>query len=157
VRFHRLDPTPVVELLRRVADTRDAGEHGDGVEVVVESPRPRWWMDLFGRADQVQARIIVTKAGGEVAYPFDVRLVSDHGGRAARRAGNGLVGPGQGWATSITDGEAYLVRKGRPGAAPDWPSLAGGAMTAAKTLAGKVSDRGWRVRVDRSIRRVRAA
>jgi hypothetical protein len=153
VQFHRSDATPVIELLRTVADARDPGEHGDGVEVVVESPKPSWLADLFGRADHVQARIIVTKCGGEVTYPFDVHLVSDRGGNAARRAGQDLVGPGKGWATSDTDGRAYLVRKGHPHDPPDWTILAGGTMTALGVLAGRVKDKGWRVRIDRSVRR----
>jgi hypothetical protein len=153
VQFHRQDATPVVDLLRTVADARDAGEHGDGVEVVVESPKPSWLADLFGRADHVQARIIVTKSGGEVTHPVDVQLISDRGGRAARRAGRGLVGPGRGWATSNTDGRAYLVRKGRPHDPVDWTALAGGTMTALGVLAGRVKDKGWRVRVDRAVKR----
>jgi hypothetical protein len=153
VRFHRRDATPVIELLRTVADARDPGEHGDGVEVVVESPKPGWLADLLGRADYVQARIIVTKSGGEVTYPFDVHLISDRGGGAARRAGRGLVGPGKGWATSDTDGRAYLVRKGGPQDPLDWATLASGTMTALGVLAGRVKDNGWRVRVDRAVRR----
>ncbi|HZN72228.1 MAG TPA: hypothetical protein VFC00_11195 [Micromonosporaceae bacterium] len=153
VQFHRQDATPIVDLLRTVADAHDAGEHGDGVEVVVESPKPSWLADLFGRADHVQARIIVTKTGGEVAYPVDVQLISDRGGRAARRAGRELVGPGQGWATSNTDGRAYLVRKGRAHDPVDWTTLAGGTMTALGVLAGRVKDKGWRVRVDRAVKR----
>ncbi|HET8683044.1 MAG TPA: hypothetical protein VFM54_14425 [Micromonosporaceae bacterium] len=153
VAFHRRDTTPVVELVRRVAEARDPGEHGDGVEVVVESPAAGRLADLLGRADSVQARIIVTKVGGEVAYPFDVRLVSEDGAEAARRAGASLVGPGRGWATSETDGEAFLVHKGRPGAGPDWAELTAGTVTALVTLAGEVGDEGWRARVDRAVRR----
>ena len=143
----------MVELLRGAADVRDSGAYGDGVEVVVESPRPGWWADLFGRADHVQARIIVTKVGGDVSYPFDVHLIADGGGRAAHRAGRGLVGPGRGWATSVTAGEAFLVRKGRPDEPPDWLTLAAGTLAAMKTLAGRVPDRGWKVRVDRALQR----
>lgn len=153
VPFDRSDATPVIELLRTVAEAADPGEHGDGVEVVVDSPKPSWLADLFGRADHVQARIIVTKSGGEVTYPFDVHLISDRGGSAARKAGRELVGPGRGWATSDTDGRAYLVRKGKPHDPLDWVTLAKGTMTALGALAGRVKDRGWRVRIDRSVRR----
>ena len=151
--FHREDTTPVVELVRRVAQARDPGEHGDGVEVVVESPAAGKLADLLGRADSVQARIIVTKAGGEVTYPFDVQLVSEGGGEAARRAGASLVGPGRSWATSETDGRAFIVHKGRPGAEPDWSELTAGTVTALVALAGEVGDEGWRARVDRAVRR----
>jgi hypothetical protein len=36
--FRRSDARRVVDLVRAVADAHDPGEHGDGVEVVVEAP-----------------------------------------------------------------------------------------------------------------------
>src|SRR5918992_2547846 len=85
VTFDRRDPAAVVELVRSVAATADPGEYGDGVEVVVEAPAPSFLRDIFG-AEPASAHIAVTKPGGEVGYPFHVRLVSDQGGHAGRLA-----------------------------------------------------------------------
>ena len=93
VPFRRSDTAKVVDLVRAVADARDPGEHGQGVEVVVEAPRERlwrgrWWQALFNRDDALaQARIVVTRDGGEVRYPFDIQLVTAHGADAAHRLG----------------------------------------------------------------------
>jgi hypothetical protein len=165
VEFSRADAGAVIDMVRAVAEARDPGAHGDGVEVVIEAPRLRWlarlwskirllgagrlgpgrWIDADGRPDQ--ARIIVTKHGGEVTYPFDVQLVTDEGGRAARKI---PVRPG--WARSNSAGVAFAIQKGRAGAPYSWGDLVGGAIAALMALRGNAPDEGWRARIeDRSV------
>jgi len=143
--FDRRDPSVVVDLIRGVAATGDPGEYGDGVEVVVEAPAPSFLRDIFG-AEPASARIAVTKPGGEVGYPFHVRLVSDQGGDAGRRA------PRRGgWAISNSAGLAFLMQKGAAGAPPDWADLVDGALAALTALRTDVADAGWRAAVDRGV------
>lgn len=157
VGFRRTDAGAVVDMVRTVAEARDAGTHGHGVEVVIEAPQRGWLHRLLferdGKPDQ--ARIIVTKYGGEVRYPFDVQLVTDAGGRAARR-----VPVPHGWARSNTAGLAYVIQKGGPGTAYAWPDLVAGAIDALCAIrrqplrrSQKPPERGWRATVDRSVRR----
>jgi hypothetical protein len=145
VTFDRRDPAVVVELVRAVAATGDPGEYGDGVEVVVEAPAPSFLRDVFG-AEPASARIAVTKPGGEVGYPFHVRLLSDQGGDAGRRAP-----PRGGWAISNSAGLAFLMQKGTAGAPPDWSDLVDGAIAALTALRTDAADPGWRAAVDRAV------
>ncbi|MFD0742535.1 hypothetical protein ACFQ1L_12410 [Phytohabitans flavus] len=145
--FDRRDPSVVVELIRGVAATGDPGEYGDGVEVVVEAPEPSFLRDVFG-AEPASAHIAVTKPGGEVGYPFHVRLVSDQGGDAGQRAPRRA-----GWAISNSVGLAFLMQKGAAGAAPDWADLVDGAIAALTALRTDADDPGWRTRVDREVSR----
>lgn len=147
VEFDRGDPTAAVALVRLVAGTGDPGEHGDGVEVVVEAPRPRLLADLFG-AEPASARIAVTGPTGRVGYPFHIELRSDRGGRAAR-----VLRAPPGWATSNSAGRAFLMQKGRAGAAFDWAGLVAGAVWALSTLRPDARDGGWRAAIDRAVRR----
>jgi hypothetical protein len=115
---------------------------------------------LFGGRDSSdQARIVVTKAGGDVGYPFHVQLVTQHGAEAARR-----VPPLPGWAASRSAGLAFLMLKGIPEEsagivryAPirryDWAALVGGAVAALAVLHGGYPDDLWRARVDRAVQR----
>jgi len=149
VEFDPVDASAVIDMVRSVANAADPGEHGDGVEVVIETPRPRrlsGWRR--GPVDPAQARIVVTTAGGTVEYPFDVRLVSEHDGAAAR-----MVGARPGWAVSNSAGLAFLVQKGRAGQRFDWGGLVGGAVIALKALRPGAGRRGWRARVERAIAR----
>ncbi|MEN3306691.1 MAG: hypothetical protein V7603_2893 [Micromonosporaceae bacterium] len=161
VEFRRSDATAVIEMVRGVAATGDAGEHGHGVEVVVETPRRGWFAGLFdGRPGAgslrvrvagfdnppEQARIAVTKPGGEVRYPFHVNLVSAFGGDAAHR-----LPAVPGWARSNSAGLAFLVLKGHPGDRPDWGGLVGGVVAALSTLGGDPPEDGWRAVVDRAV------
>jgi hypothetical protein len=158
--FHRTDASAVIEAVRAVADAADPGLHGHGVEVVIEPPRRGLLGSLFrGRDDPDQARIVVTKAGGVVGYPFHVQLVTEFGAEAARR-----VPRLPGWAASRSAGLAFLVLKGIPETsegivryAPirryDWASLVGGAVAALSALHDGVPDGGWRARVDRAVLR----
>jgi len=146
--FRRSDATAVIDMVRAVAAAADAGEHGDGVEVVIETPPPGRLAKLLRRRRRAQARVVVTKAGGIVAYPFDIQLVTEHDGKAARR-----VGPRQGWATSDSAGLAFLIQKGPKGARPDFDELVGAAVTALAKLRPRTSERGWRARIDRSVAR----
>jgi hypothetical protein len=153
VEFRRSDATSVIELVRHVAATRDAGEHGDGVEVVVEAPRRGFLAGLFdGRPfddnPPEQARIAVTRPGGEVRYPFHVNLVTPFGGDAAHR-----LPAVPGWARSNSAGLAFLILKGRPDDRPDWAGLVGGVVAALNTLGGNLPEDGWRVQIDRAVRR----
>jgi hypothetical protein len=149
VEFHRSDAGAVIAMVRAVADARDPGEHGDGVEVVIEAPRHSWLKGLFNRDDQqAQARIVVTRAGGEVGYPFDIQLVTAYGGRAAHR-----VGSRPGWAVSDSAGLAFLIQKGRPGARFEFGALVGGAVLALTKLRRGPVEKGWRATVDRSVKR----
>ncbi|MET7420967.1 hypothetical protein [Dactylosporangium sp. NPDC005555] len=146
VRFRRSDPARVVDLVRAVADARDAGEHGQGVEVVVEAPRLRWWRALFNRDDTLaQARIVVTRDGGEVRHPFDIQLVTAYGADAAHR-----VGRRTGWAASNSAGLAFLIQKGPD---PDYGELVTGAVEALARLRRRPREGGWRARVDRAVTR----
>jgi hypothetical protein len=149
VAFDAADAVTVVELVRGIADARDAGEHGHGVEVVVEAPRTHWFRALFNADNKLaQARIVVTRAGGEVAYPFDVQLVTAYGGSAAHR-----VGYRRGWAVSNSDGLAFLVQKGAPGERFDFGGLVSTAVAALTELRRRPKAKGWRARVDRSVLR----
>ncbi len=149
VGFRRADASAVIDMVRAVAEARDPGAFGDGVEVVIEAPRRGWLARLFDRDGLPdQARIIVTKHGGEVGYPFDIQLLTDSGGRAARQ-----VPVRRGWARSNSAGIAYLIQKGRPGAAYSWGDLVGGAIAALCALRDKHPEKGWRATVDRSVRR----
>jgi len=153
VPFRRSDTAQVVDLVRAVAAARDPGEHGQGVEVVVEAPRERlwrgrWWRVLFNRDGALaQARIVVTRDGGEVRYPFDIQLVTAHGADAAHRLGRRT-----GWAVSNSNGLAFLIQKGTvPGA--DFEELVTGAVEALAMLRRQPRDGGWRARVDRGVTR----
>jgi hypothetical protein len=148
VEFRRSDASAVVALVRAVAEAADAGEHGDGVEVVIEAPRKGWLRRLTDDGAPEQARIGVTKPGGEVRYPFHVHLVTDAGGAAARR-----VPRLSGWAASNSAGLAFLMQKGRPEDRYDWAGLVGGAMSALSALRPDADDKGWRATVDRSVHR----
>src|SRR5262245_12138109 len=147
--FRRSDARVVIDLVRAVAEARDPGEHGHGVEVVLEAPRKKWWQGLFNHDEELaQARIVVTRAGGWVGYPFDVQLVTGYGADAAHR-----VGARPGWAVSNSAGLAFLIQKGRPGARFDFGGLVGTAVAALTALRHNVPDAGWRVRVDRAVLR----
>jgi hypothetical protein len=148
VPFRRTDASVVIEMVRTVAESADPGEHGDGVEVVIETPRLGWLAGLLRDRVPDQARVVVTRAGGEVGYPFSVQIVSEHGGRAAR-----LVSTPPGWATSDSAGLAFVIQKGRPGSRFDWGGLVGGAMAALCALQGDLPDDGWRAAVYRAVRR----
>jgi len=149
VGFRASDAATVIALVQDIASARDAGEHGHGVEVVLEAPRTHWFRALFNSDNRLaQARIVVTRAGGEVAYPFDVQLVTAYGGNAAHR-----VGYRPGWAASNSDGLAFLVQKGAPGTRFDFPGLVITAVAALAELRRRPKDKGWRARVDRSVLR----
>jgi hypothetical protein len=152
VEFSRSDATEVIELVRRVAQAADPGEHGEGVEVVIETPRRGFFAGLFdghplddNRPEQ--ARIAVTKPGGEVRYPFHINLVTPDAGAASKR-----LPAVRGWARSNSAGLAFLVQKGRMGDRYDWPGLVGGAV-AALTILANPPESGWRATIDRAIRR----
>jgi hypothetical protein len=138
VEFRRSGPAVVVDMVRAVAARADPGQHGQGVEVIIEAPRPRLFADIFG-AEPASARIAVTKAGGELSFPFHIRLLSDQGGNAGRRL---AVRPG--WAVSNSAGLAFLMQKGRPGDPFDWPALVEGALNALCVLRPDAPDEGWR-------------
>jgi len=137
----------VVGLVRRVAEAADPGEHGDGVEVVIEAPGRGWLGRVLDDGLPEQARIAVTKFGGAVRYPFHVQLVSDHGGRATHR-----LPRLPGWAVSDSNGVAFLMQKGQ-GDRFDWAALVGGALAGLAALRPDAVDAGWRAGVDRGIRR----
>lgn len=158
IEFRRSDAAVVVDMVRRVAAAADAGECGDGVEVVIETPaRTRWWARWWwtrwrctrrwwaGPSAPTQARLVVTGAAGVVAYPFDIQLVTRHGGNAARR-----VGARPGWAISNSAGLAFLIQKGRAGDPFDWPALVAGALAALATLDPDARDTRWRATIDRN-------
>jgi len=147
--FRRSDARAVIDLVRAVAEARDPGEHGHGVEVVLEAPRKKWWQALFNHDEELaQARIVVTRAGGWVGYPFDIQLVTGYGADAAHR-----LGARPGWAVSNSAGLAFLIQKGRPGARFDFGNLVGAAVGALAALRHDVPDTGWRARVDRAVLR----
>jgi hypothetical protein len=149
VPFRRSRIDRVVELVRGVAEARDPGEHGQGVEVVVEAPRKKWWRALFNHDDTLaQARIVVTRDGGEVRFPFDIQLVTAYGGNAAHR-----LGTRRGWAVSNSDGMAFVIQKGTHRTDFDFEELTTGAVAALTKLRRDPQERGWRARVDRSIKR----
>jgi hypothetical protein len=148
VEFPRPDPGVVVAMVRAVAASGDSGEFGDGVEVVIEAPEPGWLAGLFGDHRPDQARIVVTGAGGRTGYPYSVQLVTDHGGRAARR-----LPRLPGWATSDCAGMAFLMQKGGRHDPPDWAGLVGGAVAALSTLLPERGDERWRAGIDRLIDR----
>jgi hypothetical protein len=146
--FRRSDAAAVIDLVRAVAEATDPGEHGDGVEVVIEAPRKGWFGRLADDGLPEQARIGVTKFGGAVRYPFHVHLVTDRGGAAARRL------PRQrGWAVSNSNGLAFLIQKGGSGDRPDWAALVSGAVAALSALRPDADDEGWRAGIDRAVRR----
>jgi hypothetical protein len=151
VTFERADASAVIAMVRAVARAADPGEHGDGVEVVIEAPRPGLFAGLFGDHRPDQARIVVTRAGGEVRYPFSVQLVTDHGADAAHR-----VPHVRGWAASNSAGLAFLVFKGRVADRPDWAGLVGGAVAALGALRPDARERGWKAAVDRAVHRATA-
>src|SRR2546423_15651661 len=105
--FPRADAGRVVELVRAVAESADPGEHGDGVEVVIEVPRKGWWRRLFDDGLPEQARIGGPKPGGEGRYPFHIHLVPDQRGRAERRPPRT-----PGWAASNPADHAVSRQKG---------------------------------------------
>ena len=146
--FHRRGPDAVIALVRAAALAADPGEYGDGVEVVVEAPRPGWFGGLFTDRRPDLARIVVTRSAGAVRYPFSVQLVTDHGADAAHR-----LPRLRGWATSNSAGLAFLIQKGRPHDAPNWAGLVGGAIVALSTLRPDAGDDGWRATLDRTINR----
>jgi hypothetical protein len=148
VKFARTDADPVVALVRAVAESADPGEHGEGVEVVIEVPRKGWFRRLFDDGLPEQARIGVTKPGGEVRYPFHVQLVTDRGGAAVRR-----LPRTPGWATSNSAGLAFVIQKGLPEAQPDWAGLVDGAIGALSVLRRDAHEKGWRATVDRAVKR----
>jgi hypothetical protein len=148
VGFRRSDASAVIAIVRDVAQAADPGEHGDGVEVVIEAPRPGLVQRLFGDHAPDQARIVVSRPGGEVRYPYNVQLVTDHGADAAHR-----VPRVHGWAASNSAGLAFLVQKGSLADPPDWAGLVGGAVAALSALRPEAGDRGWRAAVDRSVSR----
>jgi hypothetical protein len=147
VEFRRSDASEVIELVRAVAAAADPGEHGDGVEVVIEAPRRSWFGRLRDDGRPEQARIAVTKFGGAVRYPFHIHLVTDHGGLAVRR-----LPRLSGWAASNSAGLAFLMQKGRPDDRYRWAELVGGAVAALSVLRPDADDKGWRAGVDRTIR-----
>lgn len=148
VGFRPTDATVVVALVRTVAARGDAGEHGHGAEVVIETPSPGWFGRVILRRGPAQARLVVTKSDGRVGYPFDVRLVSEHDGHGARK-----VGARPGWAISNTAGMAFLIQKGGAADPPDFDSLVSVAVAALQTLRPRARERGWRASIDRSIER----
>jgi hypothetical protein len=91
---------------------------------------------------------VVSRPGGEVRYPYNVQLVTDHGADAAHR-----VPRLRGWAASNSAGLAFLVQKGRSVDPPDWAGLVGGAVAALSALRPDAGDRGWKAAVDRAIMR----
>jgi hypothetical protein len=133
-------------MVRAIAEAGDPGEYGHGVEVVIEPPRAGL---LDRRGARVQARIVVSRAGGEVGYPFDIQLITSYGGRAAHR-----VGARPGWCVSNSAGLAFLIQKGRPGQRYDFGGLVGAAVAALSELRGKRPETGWRAMVDRTVHRV---
>jgi hypothetical protein len=151
VGFKRSDADVVIAMIRTVAESADPGEYGDGVEVVVQAPKPGWFAGFFGDHEPDQARIAITKRAGEVRYPFSVQLITDHGAEAAHK-----VPHLSGWAASNSAGLAFLVQKGRSGDRYDWASLAGGAVAALSALRPDADDAGWQVTVDRAVDRTNA-
>ncbi|GAA2614644.1 hypothetical protein GCM10010399_51890 [Dactylosporangium fulvum] len=150
VSFRRSRIDRVVALVRAVAESGDPGEHGDGVEVVVEAPRKKWWQALFNRDDTLaQARIVVTREGGAVRYPFDIQLITAYGANAAHR-----LGTRHGWATSNSNGMAFVIQKGTHRDEFDFEELTTGAVAALAKLRRHPQERGWRARVDRAVKRV---
>jgi len=148
VEFRRSDAEAVIELVRTVAESADPGEHGDGVEVVIEAPRKGWLGRLLDDGQPEQARIGVTKSGGAVRYPFHIHLVTDHGGAAARR-----LPRLRGWAVSNSNGLAFLIQKGRSEDRYNWAALVGGAVAALSALRPDADDGGWRAGIDRTVQR----
>jgi hypothetical protein len=147
VEFRRSEAAAVIELVRRVAEAADPGEHGDGVEVVIEAPRRGWLGRLLDDGLAEQARIAVTKFGGAVRYPFHVLLMTDHGGAAVRR-----LPRVPGWAVSNSNDLAFLIQKGT-GDRYDWAGLVGGAVAALSVLRPDADDEGWRAGIDRAVQR----
>lgn len=148
--FSRTDLSPVVEEVRRVAASGDAGAHGHGVEVVVESPPLRWWEHFRELRTRDHARIAVTDGRGRAGYPVHIRLYTTHGPQASRK-----VDRRAGWATSNTLGEAILMMKERAASngAYDATELVTGTVAALADLHIRSPKRGWRFRVDRGVRR----
>jgi hypothetical protein len=169
VTFRRRDPSELVRVVRDLAASADAGAYGHGVEVVVESPRLHWWHRFFDRVERDRARIAVTGPDGRAGYPIHVRLVTGFGTDAA-----GKVDRRDNWATSVTSmrpitpgtgapphpheaGEAIIMLKRGPGTGFDPAEAAdevvAGTVAALADLHPFSPDRGWRARVDRTVRR----
>jgi hypothetical protein len=164
--FRRRDLSALTRIVRDVAESRDPGVHGHGVEVVVESPRRHWWGRAFDRTPRDSARIAVTGEGGSVGYPIHVRLTTGFGAEATRH-----VDRRDRWATSVTavtavtppdhrhpaGGEAILMLKRGTvnGYALDDAAaeVASGTVAALADLHPFTPDRGWRVAVDRNVLR----
>jgi hypothetical protein len=174
VTFRRRDPSAIVRMVRDLAVAGDAGAYGHGVELIVESPRLRWWRRLFDRVERDQARIAVTGPGGATGYPMHVRLVTGFGADAA-----GKIDRRDNWATSVTSmrlvsapataapphphevGEAIIMLKRGPDQAtgPVFDpaeaarEVVDGTVAALADLHPFSPDRGWRSRVERSVLR----
>jgi hypothetical protein len=148
--FSRTDLSPVVKEVRRLATSGDAGAHGHGVEVVVESPPLRWWEHFREQRTRDHARIAVTDGQGQAGYPVHIRLHTTHGAHAGRR-----IDRRAGWATSNTLGEAILMMKSRAATngAYDAAELVTGTVAALADLHIRSPKRGWRFRVDRGVLR----
>jgi hypothetical protein len=148
VEFRRSEAAAVIALVRAVAEAADPGEHGEGVEVVIEAPRKGWLGRLLDDGQPEQARIAVTKFGGAVRYPFHIHLVTDHGGAAA-----GRLPRLRGWAVSNSNGLAFLIQKGASDDRYNWAGLVGGAVAALSALRPDAEDEGWRAGIDRAVQR----
>ena len=150
--FTRRDLRTLTDVLRAVAVSGDAGRHGHGVEVVIESPPLRVWERVFRlrqrRRERDSARIAVTNADGHCGYPVHVRLDTTHGAVAAKH-----IARRPGWATSNTAGQAILMMKARAAATADYDALelATGTVDALADLHWREPMRGWRFRVDRMV------
>jgi hypothetical protein len=167
--FRRRDLSAVTQIVREVTASGDPGMHGHGVEVVLESPRRRWWRRIIDRSARDRARIAVTGESGAVGYPIHVRLVTGFGAGATRR-----VDRRDGWATSVTTvapasaghpraaehpagAEAILMLK--RGSVPGFEPVEAAAEVVEGTVAALADlhpfspDRGWRAWVDRDILR----
>lgn len=158
--FTRHDLARLVDEVRNVAVSGDRGEHGHGVEVLVESPPLHAWQRWFRRRprERDRAAIAVTNGRGVAKYPVHIRLYTTHGADAARK-----VDRRPGWATSNTVGQAILMMKARAathGAAAglgtdplDADELATGTVAALDDLHLFSPKKGWRFRVDRLVTR----
>jgi len=148
--FTRRDLSALVAEVRRVASSGDAGRHGQGVEVVVESPPLRWWERRGQARTRDNARIAVTDGQGRAGYPVHIRLSTTHGAGATRK-----IDRRAGWTTSNTRGEAILMMKERAASdgAYDAVELVAGTVAALDDLHLRNPKRGWRFRVDRTVLR----
>jgi hypothetical protein len=148
--FTRHDLTAVTDEVRRIAASGDAGQHGHGVEVVVESPPLRWWERRRQSRTRDHARIAVTDGQGRSGYPVHIRLFTTAGAAAVRK-----IDRRAGWATSNTRGEAILMMKARAATdgGYDAAELVTGTVAALDDLHLRNPKRGWRFRVDRGVLR----